>query len=180
MKLSWAKLGRAISGVAPALGAALAGPFGAAAGTAVAGAFGVEPDPDAVTEALKSRADSKDRLMELEAEYKKAALEADRETDVKFLDEVNRTMRAEATSEHWVQYSWRPFIGFCMGAGFLAVTIFVSFLGYKAVMKGDSQALGMISELLVSYSLLFSIPGGVLGIAAWDRNRKKADSLKRP
>lgn len=37
------------------------------------------------------------------------------ETYAKELESVNVTMREEAKSEHWMQWSWRPTIGFVFG-----------------------------------------------------------------
>ncbi len=175
MKLSWKDLGSAISKIAPALGAALGGPFGAIAGSVMATTFGVDPSPDSVAEVLKNNKESKEKLMELEYEYKKTVVTSEKDIENKYLDEVNNTMRHEASSEHWAQYSWRPFIGFAMGISFMMVSAISGILGYQAVISKDAQALGQISDILFSYSALFSIPGGVLGIASWHRGASNKD-----
>lgn len=46
---------------------------------------------------------------QLESEKISAQLE---ETFAKELETVNLTMREEAKSEHWMQWAWRPMIGF--------------------------------------------------------------------
>lgn len=173
MKFSWSNLGKAIAGFAPALGGALGGPFGAVVGSVIAGSLGVANDPAAIVDAIEKRPDVREKLLELEYEYRKVDLQTDRDKEVVYLNEINKTMRAESESENWVQYSWRPFIGFSMGVAFLMVTAFSGVLGYRAVMNGDANALNSLGDLLFAYSVLFSIPGGVLGIASWQRGAMK-------
>lgn len=86
---------------------------------------------------------------------------------------VNATMQAEAKSEHWPQYSWRPFWGFVSGIAFLVVVVFCCILGYKAIIKGEADALVMIPQLISSFAALFAIPGAILGVTAWHRGKQK-------
>lgn len=86
---------------------------------------------------------------------------------------VNRTMQAESKSEHWPQYSWRPFWGFISGIAFLFVAMLCCYLGYKAVVSGKTEILRMIPELVTAFAMLFSIPGAILGVTAWQRGKQK-------
>ena len=119
--MDWKELGRRIVQVgAPLLGTALGGPGGAAVGSMVAGLFGAEPDnPADIYAKIQTNPDAVVRLRELELKHeealqeiavKRAQTETERELGV--IREVNQTMREERKSEHWPQYSWRPFNGF--------------------------------------------------------------------
>jgi len=48
------------------------------------------------------------KVLELEAELQKAAYSY----QATVIAATNATMQAEAKSEHWIQYSWRPTVGF--------------------------------------------------------------------
>ena len=86
---------------------------------------------------------------------------------------VNTTMQTESKSEHWPQYSWRPFWGFTSGIAFLTVCILICTLAYKAVMEGSADAMAMIPQIITTFTTLFAIPGAILGISAWGRNKMK-------
>lgn len=94
---------------------------------------------------------------------------------------VNQTMQAEANSEHWPQYSWRPFWGFSSGIAFSFVVGLCCLLGWEAVAGGKPEALSMIPQLVSAFAALFAIPGAILGVSAWHRGaekRERASNLK--
>jgi len=96
---------------------------------------------------------------------------------------VNQTMQAEAKSEHTLQWIWRPLWGVISAVAFLIVCIFVCILGYRAISGKDPQAIGMIPLLIGAFTTLFGIPGAILGISAWGRNKlkeKTAQKLQSP
>lgn len=66
----WSYVKPIIGTAAPLLGTALGGPAGAAAGTLVAAALGVENKPDAVVEAIKANPEAVLKLKELELAHK--------------------------------------------------------------------------------------------------------------
>lgn len=82
---------------------------------------------------------------------------------------VNATMQAESKAEHWPQYSWRPYWGFISGTAFLFVVILCCMLGWEAVIEKQAEALRMIPDLVTAFSMLFAIPGAILGVTAWHR-----------
>lgn len=90
---------------------------------------------------------------------------------------VNQTMQTEAKSEHWPQYSWRPFWGFVSGGAFGFVVGLCCYLGFKAVIGGNPQALAMVPQLVTAFSTLFAIPGAILGVTAWHRGKEKRERL---
>lgn len=66
MSLSWKDLEEDVVMMAPALGAMVGGPAGAAAGKLIATALGCDHSPDAVAQALKSDPDAAVKLQQLE------------------------------------------------------------------------------------------------------------------
>jgi len=86
---------------------------------------------------------------------------------------INETMRGEAKSEHWIVYSWRPFIGYITGIAFFAVCLFVCWLTYKAISSGNMNAMQMIPQVIFNFTTLFAIPGGILGLASHHRGKEK-------
>lgn len=91
---------------------------------------------------------------------------------------VNQTMRAEARSDKWPQYSWRPFWGFISGIAFGFVVALCCVLAYMAVVGGKPDALVMIPQLVAAFSALFAIPGAILGVSAWHRGAEKRQRLE--
>ena len=58
-------------------------------------------------------------------------------------------------------------------AAFMVVCTFVCVLAYRAITEKDSQAIGMIPMIIGAFTTLFGIPGAILGISAWGRNKLK-------
>lgn len=73
--------------------------------------------------------------------------------------DINATMRAEAASEHWPSYSWRPAIGFSFAGYITAQWVLPTF--HVAPPQIDAQ-------------LMLAI-GGILGVASWYRGKMQAD-----
>lgn len=86
---------------------------------------------------------------------------------------VNVTMQAEAKSEHWPQWSWRPFWGFSSALAFICVAGLCCLLAYTAVVGGKPEAMAMIPQLVGAFTGLFAIPGAILGVTAWHRGKEK-------
>lgn len=79
----------------------------------------------------------------------------------KRLQIVNTTMQAEAKSDHFIQYSWRPFNGYLFG-----ITIFCVFV-LIPIFKPDLAI--KIPEFV------FVMWGAVLGVTAWHRGIEKRE-----
>ena len=116
---------------------------------------------------------SSEEIVELEKIA--AALE---EGENRIVVAVNQTMQAEANSEHWPQYSWRPFWGFVSGLAFGFVVALCCFLAYRAIIAGHPESLSMIPQLVSAFATLFAIPGAILGVSAWHRGAEKRERLK--
>jgi hypothetical protein len=185
--MDWKEVGKTLLKAAPLVGGILGGPFGATVGTVAnmaASALGVEATPDAIMAELKNNPEAMLKIKQFETENRTelvriaAKLEEHRITqDTQRIMTVNETMRAESKSEHWPQWSWRPFWGFISALAFLAVCVFVCCLGYKAIVGQDSTAIGQIPLIIGAFSTLFTIPGAVLGISAWHRGKEKRIQL---
>lgn len=71
---------------------------------------------------------------------------------------VNATMQAEAKSEKWPQYTWRPFNGFLYGLAVVAIYFFLPLAGKTVPDVPEFIWLGW---------------GAILGVTTWDRGKVK-------
>lgn len=174
--MSWKNIASKIVDAAPMLSTLIGGPAGAAAGTAiklVANALGVQETPETVEAALQSNPDALLKIKELELAHKAEIRGLLIAAETARIQAVNKTMQEESKSEHWPQYSWRPYWGFISGTAFLVVCIFVCVLGYKTIVEKDATAFGQIPMIIGAFASLFAIPGTILGVTAWGRNKMK-------
>lgn len=81
---------------------------------------------------------------------------------------VNATMQAEAKSEHWMQWAWRPTVGFTFA--------FVIFNNY--VLFPWAKTFGFETPMLVVPDAVWSAMLVVLGAAAATRGWEKATKKK--
>lgn len=185
--MNWNDVKSLVVEAAPVLGGLLGGPAGGVAGTLISKALGVPNTPDAIITELKNNPDALVKVKQIEAEKEVelqrlyVAAQANRlaaetqqfQEETKQMESVNQTARAEANSEHpWV-FGWRPFIGYITGIAFLVVVIFICFLAYKAIVLKDPTAMTMIPQFITAMTLLFGIPGAILGVASWHRGQKQ-------
>jgi len=94
--------------------------------------------------------------------------------ETKLLLAVNKTMRAESKSDHWMQWSWRPFNGYLFGT--------TLFLGYvvPALTNVVLAALNIEDGMVLRSVPYANIPefalvawGAVLGVTSWTRGAEK-------
>lgn len=165
--MKWSDLSAVVGKAAPILGTLVGGPAGAAVGALISSALGVENEPSAVQAALKTSPDAavklaqieKDRAVELQqlvvtAENNRLSAETSQ------IESINATMRAEASSNHWPSYSWRPFCGFVFGTTFFGVYFVLPLL--------------KIPVPLVPFEAWAAL-GAILGVASWFRGKAQAD-----
>jgi hypothetical protein len=126
-------------------------PFSDAAQGAVKG-FG-----EAIKDAVGAFKADPTKVVELEVSLQKARMEFESATMVA----VNATMQAEAKSEHWMQWAWRPTFGFT-GAAILVNNYIL--LPYFA-------KLGVVP--IVVPAEVWMMIAAVLGVAAYVRGRDK-------
>lgn len=97
--------------------------------------------------------------------------------NTKRIQSVNETMQSESKSEHWMQYSWRPFNGFLFG-----ITIFMNYVFPQIVnmfirATGDPMEDGTYSLLVAGNipEFVFVAWGAILGVSAWHRGAEKRE-----
>lgn len=94
---------------------------------------------------------------QLDAAFEQAKLNA----EATILTAINATMQAEAKSEHWMQWSWRPVIGFTFAATILN----------NYVLYGYFSKLGMV-QIIIPEGVWMAMLA-VLGVSAYVRGRDK-------
>lgn len=77
------------------------------------------------------------------------------------IESVNQTMQAEAKSEHWAQWLWRPTFGFTACAVLINNYVLLPYL----------QPWGVVPIVVPSEVWLMVM--AVLGVAAWTRGQEK-------
>lgn len=167
--MDWKEIGSKLAEIGlPLLGAVLPIPGGSAICNALASAINAKStSPEDILSAITSNADMLQKAKEFEATNQQILLKiqvdyeiAMRKADSDDVANVNTSIQAEAKSDHWPTYSWRPFNGFLFG-----ITIF-----------------GVYFLLPLLHIVVPTIPetvwvawGAVLGVASWFRGKAQAD-----
>lgn len=156
-----------LKAIAPTAATLLGGPMAGMAVKFLADKLGAPADTaDAVTSALAGLAGTPEgriRLAEIDADLRKHAIDAGLDLErlaVQNAADINATMQAETTAEHWPSYSWRPFCGFVFGVTFFGVYFILPLL--------------KLPVPVVPTEAWMSI-GAVLGVASWFRGKAQAD-----
>lgn len=105
--------------------------------------------------------------------------------NTKRIESVNKTMQVETKSEHWMQWSWRPFNGYLFG-----ITLFLNYvvpsianiiLAFFHIT--DTVPDGMMFSEVVRVVPVGVIPefvliawGAVLGVTSWTRGKEKLEN----
>lgn len=184
MAITWGDVAKVLGPIAPLLGALIGGPVAPAIGLLISHGLGTENTPDAVLNAIQTSPDTVVKLKQIEADNRRdlqmltVQAEANRlaaETQVTL--SVNATMQAEAVSNHWPTYSWRPFIGFCFGANMVMSTLLVIgvFIAQVASAPGAAKALELLPATLASLAAINALAASILGIASYFRGKMQAD-----
>jgi Holin of 3TMs, for gene-transfer release len=165
--MDWKALGKKVIGMgAPILGTALLGPgAGTAVGSLVAGLFGVKNDPSSIEAAIQADPQAATKLIELQFKHEERLAElaldhakVENERELGIIIEVNQTMRAESESEHWAQWSWRPFNGFAFGISIILIYF---------VLPACAKTIPDVPQWIwIGW-------GAILGVTTWDRGKAK-------
>jgi hypothetical protein len=126
------------------------------------------PFSDAAQGAVKGLGEAiKDAVSAFKANPEKV-LEFDRDIEVatqtfaqSVIASVNATMQAEAKSEHWLQWSWRPIFGLTACGILINNYILLTYLKNFGIMP------------IIIPSEVWLMIMAVLGVAAWTRGRDK-------
>lgn len=97
------------------------------------------------------------KVFELQAAIEQATLKCVGES----LNAVNATMQAEAKSEHWMQWSWRPTFGYTACAILINNYVLLPYLSKFGIVP-----------IAVQDNVWLMIMA-VLGVAAWQRSMTK-------
>jgi hypothetical protein len=158
-----------VKSILPFIGTALGGPLGGAAASFIGDKLGL---PAATVDTVKSvlAGMPPEKLAELKEhdqdfQLKMATLGYDsaykiEQLNASTIDAINKTMQAEAASEHWPTYSWRPFNGFLFGT-----TIFCS---YFLLPLCKIPVPNIPTEVWIAW-------GSILGVASYFRGKAQAD-----
>lgn len=165
--MDWKDLAGMVGKAAPLLGTLVGGPAGGAIGGIIAAALGTAATPDAVSQALTVNPDAAVKLAQIEADQRTKLQElatdqakAEIAAAAQVIGDVNKTMQAEAVSEHWPTYAWRPFIGFITGSMLFGVYFVLPLTKTPVPAVPDSVWLML---------------GGILGVASFFRGKMQAD-----
>lgn len=175
----------ALSGIlaATGVGAPVAAAI-AAAGSLAGAALGVPGTPDDVGKALQVNPDAAVKLRQLETDEAKTLATLAAQTrvaeitaDSDAVKATNTTMQAEAAADHWPTYSWRPFIGFAVGANIILSTCMVVgvFVAMCLNAAGADKAVAALPGALGALAALVALASPILGIASWYRGKAQAD-----
>ena len=93
-----------LKGIAPTLATAVAGPLGGAAVTALASKFGVSDSVEAVAKAITTDPAAAQKLAEMELEFAKVALEAQKSEN----EAITKRWESDNNSEGWLNKNIRP------------------------------------------------------------------------
>lgn len=156
-----------LKAIAPTAATMLGGPLAGMAVKFLADKIGAPADTaDAVTTALASLNETPEgriKLAQIDADLRTHAIDAGIDLErlaVQNAADINKTMQAETTAEHWPSYSWRPFCGFVFGVMFLGVYFVLPLLKLPVPMVPMEAWAAM---------------GAVLGVASWFRGKAQAD-----
>jgi len=93
-----------LKGIAPTLATAVAGPLGGAAITALANKFGVSDSVDAVAKAIAGDPKAAEKLAEMELEFAKVVLDAQKNED----NNITDRWKSDNQSDGWLSKNIRP------------------------------------------------------------------------
>lgn len=167
----------------PWIGTALGGPLGGAAASFVGDKLGI---PSATIDTVKSvlAGMSPEKLEEFkqhdqEFQVKMTQLGYDQlyrmeqlntQAQMQGASDINKTMQAEAGSEHWPTYSWRPAIGLAVAFNLVSASLVV-FVAY--MFKPD--LVPQLPGMLTAQAGLNAVAMPILGIASYFRGKAQAD-----
>ena len=172
-----------LKALAPTAATLLVGPAAGMAVKFLADKLGAPAETvEAVTSALQGLNETPEgriKLAEIDAALRTHAIDAGVDLErlaVANAANVNTTMQAEAASEHWPTYSWRPTIGFAVALNVFMTSLTVA-TAYVMVIFMDRKAdvLNYIPAMIGAMAALVGVVAPILGIASWFRGKAQAD-----
>ena len=138
--MAWEELGSTVAKSAPALGAALGGPAGAAVGGLIAAAFGVDRNAAAVAEAVANDPEAAVKLREVELRHAEVLAEL---MTQRYLGEMADTQHARTTHRD----SQMPAI--LTVALFLMVVGLIAALMYQPTPESNSEVIYLVTGQII-------------------------------
>ncbi len=92
------------------------------------------------------------------------------EQDIRVIEAVNQTMQAEARSEHWLQWSWRPIVGLTFSAVIINNYILIPLL---AVFGLEGPEFTIPQELWSAMLVVLGVSAGTRGLEKWQRAKNR-------
>ena len=89
------------------------------------------------------------------------------ELDIRTIEAVNQTMQAEARSEHWLQWSWRPLVGITFSLVIINNYVLMPYLASVGLKPIDIPA-----HLWNAMLMILGIAAGTRGLEKWQREKK--------
>lgn len=131
------------------------------------GIFGDKGLVGSVVDVLKDTGILKDPEQILKAQQALAEIEIRLEQEAsKQIESINATIREESKSEHWIQYSWRPIIGFAFAGVIINNYILMPYffkLGLAPIIIPE----GVWSAMLVT----LGVSAATRGFEKWQREK---------
>jgi hypothetical protein len=141
-----------------------------------------ESTVDAVTASISTLGETPEgriKLAEIDSELRKHTLDVGLDLEklvVANAESVNKTMQAEAGSEHWPSYSWRPALGFAVALNLLLTSCTVGIAYIMVIfMSKDPAILNYLPAMLGAMAALIAVVSPILGVASWFRGKAQAD-----
>lgn len=180
--MEWKDVAGTVAKAAPLLGTLIGGPAAPAIGALIASVLGTESTPSAVSRALATNPDAAVKLAQIESDQKVKLQElatdqakAEIVSATQAASDVNKTMQAEAASEHWPTYGWRPAIGFSVAIAVL-LSVLTVFAAYgAAILYNRAEGLAQLPGILAAIAGIIGVVSPILGIASWYRGKMQAD-----
>lgn len=173
-----------VKSLLPWIGTALGGPLGGVAANFVGEKLGLSDKTVSSVKAALSGMNAEELLKlktaEFEFQIKMSEMGFDQIYRLEQLNinsatqnaaDINKTMQAEASAEHWPTYSWRPAIGFAVAFN-LVSSSFVVFIGYIF----QPELVAQLPNLLTAQAGLNAVAMPILGIASWFRGKAQAEA----
>ena len=89
-------------------------------------------------------------------------------TNKDIINAINQTMRAEAKSEHWAQWLWRPVVGFTFSATIINNYILLAYFSVWGLKPIDIPS-GIWQAMLI----VLGVAAGTRGLEKWERSKIK-------
>lgn len=100
-------------------------------------------------------------LVKLTAAVDQAQMQA----EAQILQAVNATMQAESKSEHWLQWSWRPLVGYSFVATITNNYVLMPYF------QNVLQPIAIPAEVWYAWLAILGVTAGFRGLGKWQEKR---------